>query len=498
MLKFKKIVSLFLILGVLITFTLVGSSTFSASGTGVGLAEHALNAYYSNWSYVYGGASAGAVDCSGLIYMYAGNARGGNSQFNASLETGSTAYGIPNIHGLGLWEDGHVGVYVGNGMAVDARGDDYGICYQSAYTKNWTMWYKVYGVTYPTTGWEYFIGNYYYYENGEYLTNTSVTIDGVTYYLDASGASSSTPGDMSAVAGPSYSTSDTNSVTSSVLKVGSSGDRVIELQQRLTELGFYSGDITGYFGSQTEAAYIRFQTAAGVYVDGIAGDSDLELLYSDNAPFGTAGEDKPDIASVGENADNTDSQTDNDEDTPTTYTSGDYSDEVYLIQAELTELGYFDDEATGYYGSMTESAVMQFQLQNGLEATGDVDELTYTTLFSSKALENPNTEGNRVQTATAPTSTEPVGTTAPGTVSSTEATEIVDKSVQFASKALEGVNIDTDQAVSTGSSRTTTFVVWLIVMIAFMSAAFWFVFSTQKKKQKARYERIKARANRSW
>ncbi len=26
---------------------------------------------------------------------------------------------------------GHVGVYVGNGMEVDARGDEYGVCYEA-------------------------------------------------------------------------------------------------------------------------------------------------------------------------------------------------------------------------------------------------------------------------------------------------------------------------------------------------------------------------------
>ena len=42
-----------------------------AKGTGAGLAEWALNAYNSGWSYVYGGSTPGAVDCSGLIYSYA-------------------------------------------------------------------------------------------------------------------------------------------------------------------------------------------------------------------------------------------------------------------------------------------------------------------------------------------------------------------------------------------------------------------------------------------
>ena len=52
-----------------------GSISAGASGTGAGLAEYALNAYYEGWSYVWGGSSPGAVDCSGLIWSYCGGDR---------------------------------------------------------------------------------------------------------------------------------------------------------------------------------------------------------------------------------------------------------------------------------------------------------------------------------------------------------------------------------------------------------------------------------------
>ena len=164
----------------------VFGSSFSAGakGTGAGLAEWALNAYNSGWSYVYGGSTPGAVDCSGLIYSYAGGERCGNPQLETATETGSVSAGIPNVHGLGLWRPGHVGVYVGNGMEVDARGDEYGVCYEAiGGYNNWTYWFKLAAVSYVTNGWESFNGNYYYYENGEYIVNTSRTIDGTTYYL---------------------------------------------------------------------------------------------------------------------------------------------------------------------------------------------------------------------------------------------------------------------------------------------------------------------------
>lgn len=503
MVRFRKFISLFLILITIATMAIGGNALFSvsAAGTGTGLAEHALNAYYSGWSYVYGAASVGAVDCSGLIYMYSGSGSRCD-MMGSSYETGSTANGIPNIHGLGLYQPGHVGVYVGGGMAVDARSEYYGVCYQSAYTKNWTHWFKVAGVSYPTDGWEYFNGSYYYYEDGEYLTNTSVTVDGITYYLDSTGASSSTPGDTSGVA-DSDTSSDTTSTASKVMKVGSYGDNVTELQYRLTELGFYNGEITGYFGEQTEAAYIRFQKAAGVYVDGIAGESDLEILYSDYAPQGSIAEVGATTPSVTDPAEDEETE----EVTPETYQTGTYHDNVYNIQTELANLGYFDDEATGYFGTLTESAVIKFQLENGLEATGIVDEITYTTLFSERALENPYTEDSSDRTiirnpnattnteATTETTTTPVEATQ--TVSSTEAADIVIKSAQLASKALEGVKVDAQES-NNNTKNNGSFLIWFIVMIVFMSAAFWIVFSTEKKKKKAKYDRIKARANRNW
>ena len=100
-----------------------GAFSAGASGTGAGLAEWALNAYYEGWSYVYGGSTPGAVDCSGLIYSYCGGERCGDPQLNTATARGSVSSGIPNVHGLGLWRPGHVGVYVGDGMEVDARGD---------------------------------------------------------------------------------------------------------------------------------------------------------------------------------------------------------------------------------------------------------------------------------------------------------------------------------------------------------------------------------------
>lgn len=160
----------------------------AASGaTGVGFAEHCMTAYYENWSYVYGGSSYGAVDCSGLFVTYKGVGGNRTDLLGSSSEYGLVSNGIPRIHGLGLKQPGHVGVYVGGGMAVDARDESSGICYQSVSSKKWVYWFKVAGVSYPTTGWQTFQGNQYYYQNGEYVVNCTLNIDGEVYTFGSNG-----------------------------------------------------------------------------------------------------------------------------------------------------------------------------------------------------------------------------------------------------------------------------------------------------------------------
>ena len=56
-----------------------------------------------------------------------------------------------------------------------------------------------------------------------------------------------------------------------------------------------------------------------------------------------------------------------------------------VIQERLQRLGYFNQSPTGTFGSVTKSAVIQFQQNNGLTADGVVGEQTMRTLFSPTA-----------------------------------------------------------------------------------------------------------------
>ena len=519
---FKKAISIMMVAAVLVAMIAIGTISSGASGTGVGLAEWALNAYYSGWDYVYGGSTPGAVDCSGLIYSYAGGYRGGNDQTFNSDYRGYTSDGVPNIHGLGLYSPGHVGVYVGNGMAVDARGDAYGVCYESVWSHGWTQYFKVPGVSYPTTGWVEFNGDYYYYEDGEYLADTTRTIDGTNYTFTSSGKSSKGgAGSSSSSSSSSTSTSTSTaaaSTDSGALKNGSTGDKVEKLQARLQELGYYTGSVDGSFGSGTEEAFKLFQKTAGLYVDGIAG-SDADYLFSDNAPSyktetstETAAEtpaetklEKTELAGtgVGESTAAAAAETADTADTGIKLEKGDYSDDVALTQLKLIELGYLSGEADGEYGAATEAAVKNFQTANNLTATGVVEQSTYDAIFSDSAVKN-TAEASAAPAAASAASdtlakadaqqTQSAGpAAAAGMVSKpaadaakTPKTDVEKNTAELSSKSVAAV---ADSPIFKRSANATNFefIIWLVVMIVVMLVTFSIVYVIEKKKQRNAY-----------
>jgi N-acetylmuramoyl-L-alanine amidase len=61
-------------------------------------------------------------------------------------------------------------------------------------------------------------------------------------------------------------------------KVGSSGDAVKEIQQRLKDWGYYNGAVDGKYGEATRAAVVWFQKKHGITADGIVGAQTAEKL----------------------------------------------------------------------------------------------------------------------------------------------------------------------------------------------------------------------------
>ncbi|MEU1472073.1 L,D-transpeptidase family protein [Streptomyces sp. NPDC005761] len=61
--------------------------------------------------------------------------------------------------------------------------------------------------------------------------------------------------------------------------------------------------------------------------------------------------------------------------------SGSQGKQVRELQARLRQIGHFDRSPTGYYGSVTVTAVQSFQGKRGLSRTGKADTLTWQKLL---------------------------------------------------------------------------------------------------------------------
>jgi peptidoglycan hydrolase-like protein with peptidoglycan-binding domain len=155
------------------------------------------------------------------------------------------------------------------------------------------------------------------------------------------------------------------------LKPGVQNDQVTHLQQLLTRLGFYTGEITGYYGNMTVDAVAAFQKSKGLAQLGVVGPATRAAL---NALAGTTAE-----AAVVT--------------TPSTLQKGSgyifehfmgYGDDtlpdVLELQKKLQLLGFLSVEPTGFYGNATVTAVKKFQMAKGLPAVGYCDKATRAAL----------------------------------------------------------------------------------------------------------------------
>jgi N-acetylmuramoyl-L-alanine amidase len=63
-----------------------------------------------------------------------------------------------------------------------------------------------------------------------------------------------------------------------VLKQGSSGDYVWDLQYRLKTISLFDRELTGYFGAHTRQAVVKFQQKYGLKADGVVGPATWKAL----------------------------------------------------------------------------------------------------------------------------------------------------------------------------------------------------------------------------
>ncbi len=72
-------------------------------------------------------------------------------------------------------------------------------------------------------------------------------------------------------------------------KVGSRGDEVRRIQNKLKSLGFFNGTVDGIYGTKTQSAVKRFQKSVGITADGIAGPKTLLYLGLGSSSGGSTG-----------------------------------------------------------------------------------------------------------------------------------------------------------------------------------------------------------------
>ena len=185
-------------------------------------------------------------------------------------------------------------------------------------------------------------------------SQVTITVEG-TQVPAAEAAQTPAP---SALPAPTAAPEQTSAPTATpapakTLKYGDQGAEVSELQERLSELGYYSGRISGNFLEGTRNGVKHFQEDYELEATGELDARSAEVLKS--AQYRAL-------------------------------CYGDDGDDVKRLQQALRELDYLDARATGKYRAATQEAVRAFQEAMGMEATGEADLETQRLLFGDTAL----------------------------------------------------------------------------------------------------------------
>jgi peptidoglycan hydrolase-like protein with peptidoglycan-binding domain len=171
------------------------------------------------------------------------------------------------------------------------------------------------------------------------------------------------------------------------LQKGDRGPSVRNLQEDLKRAGFYQAPVTQVYDAKTEDAVKRFQKAASVGVDGIAGPATLQKLEGWRAAVTVntsraATTEKP-VAKISPNnttKPSTSVATNTKRRNPNLLGKGDEGEAVKALQERLRVAGFYYGNSTGIYGPITEEAVKRFQRAYGLDVDGIVGTQTLTKL----------------------------------------------------------------------------------------------------------------------
>jgi peptidoglycan hydrolase-like protein with peptidoglycan-binding domain len=175
-----------------------------------------------------------------------------------------------------------------------------------------------------------------------------------------------------------------------VLQQGDRGSDVTAVQRRLQELRYFDGQLTGYYGSATREAVIRFQVDNDIEADGIVGTRTREALFGSSTSKYYPNNSWRVLPS------SSPSQEFSDEGLGSVQVSyaqvlqpGSRGLEVEELQRELRRRGFNPGSIDGSYGLQTQEAVRRFQDSRGLFADGVAGSRTLEALgLIARAREN--------------------------------------------------------------------------------------------------------------
>lgn len=186
----------------------------------------------------------------------------------------------------------------------------------------------------------------------------------------------------------------TNPVTSStrpILRTGSEGAAVSELQAVLKLLGYYMGTVDGVYGETTAIAVTQFQRAAGITADGVVGPATWQRLFPQAStpsasPSATTPSNAASEPSSATNQPASNNQAAANTPQPTIgnlpiLRLGTRGPAVFWLQTRLQATGFFRGPVDGIFGEATEIAVKAAQEKFRLTPDGVVGPATWRVLL---------------------------------------------------------------------------------------------------------------------
>lgn len=172
-----------------------------------------------------------------------------------------------------------------------------------------------------------------------------------------------------------------NASSNRLLRLGSRGSDVKNLQQRLNSLGYNCGNADGIFGTRTYNAVRAFQRKNGLAVDGIVGKDTRSKLFS--------GSTTPSRGGTSTNSSGNTTSTSKSAPITGLLRRGSRGSQVVTLQNRLNQLGYNCGKADGIFGTATYNAVVKFQRAKGLAVDGIVGKATIAKLYPQTSTPTP-------------------------------------------------------------------------------------------------------------